>query len=90
MKIGTDSVLLGCFCEVSDAHAVLDIGTGTGLLALMLAQKSHARIDAVESDQAAAEEATGNFSRSPWGDRVFLHHQAIQDFVVHHSRRRLL
>lgn len=82
MKIGTDSVLLGCFCEVDHARHVLDIGTGTGLLALMLAQKSNAVIDAVEADGPAATEAAGNFEASPWSQRLFLHHQSIQDYTT--------
>jgi tRNA1Val (adenine37-N6)-methyltransferase len=80
MKIGTDSVLLGCFCDTKQAKYILDIGTGTGLLALMLAQKSEALIDAVETDEAAANEAAFNFSQSPWAHRITLYRQRIQEF----------
>jgi tRNA1Val (adenine37-N6)-methyltransferase len=80
MKIGTDSVLLGCFCQAGNAHQILDIGTGTGLLALMLAQKCDAKIDAVELDNAAAREAEYNFNQSPWGDRIRLFRDNILAF----------
>ena len=80
MKIGTDSVLLGCFCDVQQATRILDIGTGTGLLALMLAQKSAAQIDAVELDNEAAAEASLNFASSIWNNRIRLHHMPVQQF----------
>jgi len=80
MKIGTDSVLLGCFCDVQQATRILDIGTGTGLLALMLAQKSTAQIDAVELDNEAAAEASLNFASSIWNNRIRLHHMPVQQF----------
>lgn len=87
MKIGTDSVLLGCHCEAEHACHILDIGTGTGLLSLMLAQKSNALIDAVEADEPAATEAAGNFETSPWKQRLFLHHQTIQQYASHCSKK---
>lgn len=80
MKIGTDSVLLGCMCKSNKAATALDIGTGTGLLALMLAQKCHARIDAIEIDEQAANEALGNFSASKWRSKLKLHHTSLQGF----------
>lgn len=82
MKIGTDSVLLGCLCDATNAKRILDIGTGTGLLALMMAQKSEANIDAVEIDDAAFEEASVNCSKSVWSNRITVYHQRIQDFVT--------
>jgi tRNA1Val (adenine37-N6)-methyltransferase len=87
MKIGTDSVLLGCCCEAANAQQVLDIGTGTGLLALMLAQKSHALIDAVEADEPAALEASDNFKASRWHERLFLHHQTIQQYTLNCKKK---
>ena len=72
MKVGTDGVLLGAWTPVRDAPRILDIGTGTGLIALMLAQRSDAKIDAVEIDRPAFEEAKTNFEQSEWNDRLNL------------------
>lgn len=83
MKIGTDSVLLGAWTDV-DAHpySILDIGAGTGVLALMLAQRSGAQlIDAIEIDDDAYEQCVDNFETSPWGDRLFCYHAALEEFV---------
>lgn len=81
MKIGTDSVLLGCLAEVEHAQQILDIGTGTGLLALMCAQRSDAVIDAVEIDAQAATEARFNFNASKWNNRLKIHHQSLQNYT---------
>lgn len=70
MKVGTDGVLLGAWSSVKNAQRILDIGTGTGLVALMLAQRSNAFIVALEIDCAAAKQATENVVRSPWQDRI--------------------
>ena len=71
MKVGTDSVLLGAWAGVEGARSILDVGTGTGVVALMAAQRNRsAMIDAVEIDPQAALEATLNFRRSPWADRL--------------------
>lgn len=70
MKVGTDGVLLGAWASVKAAGCVLDIGTGTGLVALMLAQRSEASIIALEMDEKAAEQAQENIARSPWPDRI--------------------
>ena len=67
MKVGTDGVLLGAWTSVESAHRILDIGTGTGLVALMLA---HANIVALEIDEAAVGQARENVIRSPWKERV--------------------
>jgi len=72
MKVGTDGVLLGSWAAVKDTRRILDVGTGTGLIALMVAQRSEARIDAVEIDAAASEEATHNFRKSAWSERLNL------------------
>jgi tRNA1Val (adenine37-N6)-methyltransferase len=80
MKLGTDSVLLGCFTQVDAAERILDIGTGTGILALMMAQKSNAQIDAVEIDVEAFKQAEQNAKESPWHDKIRIHHSAIQNF----------
>lgn len=82
MKVGTDSILLGSWVAVKEVERILDIGAGTGLLALMMAQRSNAfTIDAVEIDDDAYEEAVDNFENSPWGDRLFCYHASMQVFA---------
>lgn len=82
MKVGTDAMILGSWTRVEEAETILDIGTGTGILALMLAQRSEAfTIDAVEIDADAYEEAVTNFENSPWGDRLFCYHASLQAFA---------
>jgi tRNA1Val (adenine37-N6)-methyltransferase len=78
--VGTDGVLLGAWAALSDAREILDIGTGTGLIALMLAQRSEARITAVEVHPPSAACAQRNFSASPWAERLRLVESSIQDF----------
>lgn len=71
MKVGTDGVLLGAWCPVDGARHALDVGTGCGVIALMIAQRNaNALIDAIDIDTDAIEEATLNFSSSPWGERL--------------------
>jgi len=83
MKVGTDGVLLGAWTPVENKpFSILDIGTGTGIIALMLAQRSHAeQIDALEIDEDAYEQATDNFENSPWNDRLFCFHAGLDEFV---------
>ena len=83
MKVGTDGVLLGAWTPLDlKPDSILDIGTGTGLIALQLAQRSSAfQIDALEIDENAYEQAVDNFENSPWGDRLFCYHAALDEFV---------
>jgi tRNA1Val (adenine37-N6)-methyltransferase len=83
MKIGTDSVLLGAWTSLNtNPFSILDIGSGTGVLALILAQRSHAEnIEAIEIDADAYEQCLDNFERSPWGDRLFCYHASLLEFV---------
>lgn len=81
MKIGTDGVLLGAWAAIETAETILDIGTGTGVIALMCAQRNpNATITAIEIDRAAAEEASLNFKNSPWANRLSVHHTSLQNF----------
>ncbi|KFN17424.1 tRNA1(Val) (adenine(37)-N6)-methyltransferase [Aeromonas bestiarum] len=82
MKVGTDGILLGAWAPVVDARRVLDIGTGSGLIALMLAQRSRSDclIDGVELDMGAATQARENVAASPWASRVNIVENAIQDY----------
>jgi len=83
MKVGTDGVLLGAWVEVLDeVNSILDIGTGTGVIALQLAQRSEAEvIDAIEIEANAFEQAVDNFENSEWADRLYCYHASLQDFV---------
>ncbi|MEE4197513.1 MAG: tRNA1(Val) (adenine(37)-N6)-methyltransferase [Bacteroidales bacterium] len=80
MKVGTDGVLLGAWAGVENANRILDVGTGTGLIALMLAQRSNASIDALEIDARACAQALENINHSPWAERIHVIHQSFQDF----------
>jgi len=83
MKVCTDACLFGAFIAnriTKDVKNILDIGTGTGLLALMLAQKSNATIDAVELNLYAASQAKENFTSSPWANKIKLFNTSIQHF----------
>ena len=74
MKVGTDGVLLGAWCPVEGARRVLDVGTGCGVIALMVAQRNAvAVIDAIDIDPGAIEEAQLNFANSAWSDRLAAH-----------------
>jgi tRNA1Val (adenine37-N6)-methyltransferase len=81
MKVGTDGVLLGAWSPLTNGK-VLDIGTGTGLIALMLAQRnSESSVDAIEIDKRAYNEAQLNFNNSPWSERIYAHCCPIQQFT---------
>lgn len=82
MKVGTDGVLLGAWADCSNTKTILDIGTGTGLIALMLAQRSNATIDAIDIDDNAIQDAELNISRCLWKNRIRLHKSRLQDYGV--------
>lgn len=83
MKIGTDGVLLGAWTSVDHRpQAILDIGAGTGILSLMIAQRSNAQtIEAIEIDDDAFEQCAENFENSPWADRLFCFHASLLEYI---------
>lgn len=83
MKIGTDAVLLGAWCSLGEyPDTLLDIGSGTGVISLMLAQRSDAMtVDAVEIDADAYEQTVANFEQSPWSDRLFCYNSSFTNFA---------
>lgn len=82
MKVGTDGVLLGAWAEINGAQNILDIGTGTGLIALMLAQRSvkNVHIDAIEIDFDAYQQALENVNASAWNKKINLYRSSLQQF----------
>jgi tRNA1Val (adenine37-N6)-methyltransferase len=87
MKVGTDAVLLGAWTQPGLAKAILDIGTGTGILSLMLAQRSQATITAIDIDQGAFLQAKENFEASAWSDRIHLDRISVQDYAHFTSKK---
>mgnify|MGYP000861739612 CR=1 FL=1 len=89
MKVGTDSILLGAWAPVAQATRILDIGSGSGLLALMLAQRTAetVEIDAVELDSDAAAQAAENVAASPWPQRIHIHQADILTWAAQQERR---
>lgn len=83
MKVGTDAVLLGAWTSIkNNPFSILDIGAGTGVIALLLAQKSAAQlIDAIEIDDDAYQQCVDNFEQSSWSDRLFCYHASLEEFV---------
>ncbi|MEH6534964.1 MAG: methyltransferase [Psychroserpens sp.] len=83
MKIGTDGVLLGAWTTIeNNPFSILDIGAGTGVLSLMLAQRCDAQvIEALEIDDKAYEQCVDNFEQSPWNDRLFCYHASLEEFA---------
>lgn len=81
MKVGTDGVLLGAWINTGKAKKILDIGTGTGLIALMLAQKSSAKVDVIDIDKDAFEQAKENIENSDWQNRINIFHSSLQQFT---------
>lgn len=90
MKIGTDAMLMGSLAQPADAQNILDIGTGTGVLALMMAQQCpHAIIDAIEPDSIMAVRAAENFENSTWDYRLTLYNEPLQEYtnlgIIHYE-----
>jgi tRNA1Val (adenine37-N6)-methyltransferase len=87
MKVGTDAVLLGSWVTPEGAASILDIGTGTGVIALMLAQRSKAVIDAIDIDPNACVQAKENVSVSPWSARVNILHESFQTYSLRSEKK---
>ena len=83
MKVGTDAVLLGAWVNVLNAKNILEVGTGSGVISLMLAQRTlpDAKIDAIEIDDDDARQAQENIARSLWREKIKVHHQRLQTFI---------
>lgn len=83
MKVGTDAMLLGSFIDSTDKTAALDVGAGSGVLSLMVAQQNSAiRIDAVEIDELSVQECRQNFKASKWSDRLDVYNVDFLDFTM--------
>lgn len=82
MKIGTDGVLLGAWVDVEGAEHILDIGTGSGVIGIMLGQRNtYAHIHGVEIDELSFEQTQENMAKCPWADRLSAFHTSVQDFA---------
>ena len=81
MKIGTDSILLGAWVNCFNSKNILDIGTGTGILALILAQKNNENIFAIDIDENAVNQARENVKNSPWSFKINIIHSSLQEFI---------
>jgi len=87
MKVGTDSVLLGASVEAGEVADILEVGTGCGVIALILAQQSLARIDAIEVDENSVLQARENVTNSPWSDRISVIHGSFQEYIIETRRK---
>ena len=80
MKVGVDGVLLGAWADCLNSKYILDVGTGSGLIALMMAQRSQAVVQAIDIDENACRQAAINFMSSPFHDRLVIELVAFQDY----------
>lgn len=87
MKVGTDGVLLGAWANIENAENILDIGTGTGLIALMLAQRCDAKIKAIEIDKDAFNQAKQNVENSKWKNRISVENISLQEFAKNENQK---
>ena len=87
MKVGTDAVLLGSWVNTANANSILDIGTGTGIIALMLAQRSNAVIDAIDIDHNAYIQAVENAEACRWKNHIRVHHISLQEFSLNQDQK---
>ncbi len=87
MKVGTDAVLLGAWADAGSAKNMLEIGTGSGVIALMLAQRSETKIEAIDIDKNSIEQAHENFQNSPWANRLNAIDSSLKDFCKSSSEK---
>ncbi len=87
MKVGTDGVLIGAWVNINNCKTILDIGTGSGLIPLMLAQRSKAAITAIEIEEDAFKEACSNVKQSPWSDQIEIVHIDLKKFCEKTSKK---
>lgn len=86
MKVNTDAILLGAWVDTAGAESILDIGTGSGIIALMMAQRS-ATINAIDIDKDSFEQAKDNFQNSAWSNRLNAIHISLQEYVKNSSEK---
>jgi tRNA1Val (adenine37-N6)-methyltransferase len=87
MKVGTDAVLLSAWVDLENVNTALDVGTGSGIIALMLAARDVEKVDAVELDEPSAKEAAENFKNSPFREKLKIHHQDFTTFSEIHEQK---
>jgi tRNA1Val (adenine37-N6)-methyltransferase len=87
MKVGIDGVLLGAWANVSNVNSVLDVGTGSGLISLMIAQRCNANIHAIDIDEGAVVQSIFNFKESVWANRLNVEQISLKDFSEISNRK---
>jgi tRNA1Val (adenine37-N6)-methyltransferase len=87
MRVSTDAVLLGAWVQTGKSRSILDIGTGSGVIALMMAQKSEAQITALDIDRESADQARDNVAQSEYANRIDVLHCTFQDYVKQGSSK---
>jgi tRNA1Val (adenine37-N6)-methyltransferase len=87
MKVGTDGVLLGAWVNVENSKIIFDIGTGSGLIAIMLGQRFNASIEAIEIDQSAYTQAAENIRNCPWSSRISVKNISLQEYTSKHQKQ---
>ena len=86
MKVGSDGVLLGAWTDTTNAKKILDVGTGSGLISLMLAQRANnAQIHTIDIDESAVFQAQENVNISPWASRITVEHTSLQNFATSYN-----
>ncbi len=87
MKVGTDAVLLGAWTNVQNAKNILEIGTGSGVISIMLAQRSEVKIEAIDIDKNSVDQASDNFKNSPWDKHLSAKHFSLKEFMIENKNR---